>query len=83
VTQALVRQAAPDPESAAFTALVPALKCEHKILDPRLPGLSRRQLSARAEEIAQDNGTSQTLRQMTDAATAAVKAAAATSASGG
>jgi hypothetical protein len=83
VTQALVQQAAPDPGSAALIALVHALKCEHKIVDPRLSGLSRRQLRARAEEIAQSSWTSQALRQMIDATTAAVKAAAAASASAG
>jgi hypothetical protein len=83
VTEALVQQAAPDPGSAALIALVHALKCEHKIVDPRLSGLSRRQLRARAEEIAQSNWTSPALRQMIDAATAAVKAAAAASASAG
>jgi hypothetical protein len=83
VTQALVQQATPDPGSTALIALVHALKCEHKIVDPRLSGLSRRQLRARAEEIAQSNWTSPVLRQMIDAATAAVKAAAAASASAG
>jgi hypothetical protein len=83
VTEALVQQAAPDPESAALVTLVHALKCEHKIVDPRLTGLSKRQLRARAEEIAQSNWTSPALRQMIDAATAAVKAAAAASASAG
>jgi Golgi phosphoprotein 3 (GPP34) len=83
VTEALVQRAAPDPGSAALIALVHALKCEHKIVDPRLSGLSRRQLRARAEEIAQSNWTSPALRQMIDAATAAVKAAAAASASAG
>ena len=83
MTQALVQQAAPDPGSAALIALVHALKCERKIVDPRLSGLSRRQLSARAEEIAQSSWTSQALRQMIDATTAAVKAAAAASASAG
>ena len=55
VTQALVQQAAPDAGSAALIALVHALRCEHKIVDPRLSGLSRRQLRARAEEITQGN----------------------------
>ena len=83
VTQALVQQAAPDPGGAALIALVHALKCEHKIVDPRLSGLSRRQLRARGEEISQSSWTSQALRQMIDATTAAVKAAAAASASAG
>jgi Golgi phosphoprotein 3 (GPP34) len=83
VTQALVQQAAPDPGSAVLIALVHALKCEHKIVDPRPSGLSRRQLRARAEQIAQSSWTSQALRQMIDATTAAVRAAAAASASAG
>ena len=77
VTQALVQQAAPDLGSAVLIALVHALKCEHKIVDPRLSGLSRRELRARAEQIAQSSWTSQALRQMIDATTAAVKSAAA------
>jgi hypothetical protein len=36
VTQALVQQEAPDPGTAALIALVHALRCEHKIVDPRL-----------------------------------------------
>jgi hypothetical protein len=83
VTQALVQQAAPDLGSAVLIALVHALKCEHKIVDPRLSGLSRRELRARAEQIAQSSWTSQALRQMIDATTAAVKSAAAAAASAG
>jgi hypothetical protein len=80
VTQALVQQAAPDLGSAVLVALVHALKCEHKIVDPRLSGLSKRQLRAGAERIAQSSGTTQALRQMIDATTAAVKAAGAAAA---
>ena len=83
VTQALLQQAAPDLGSAVLIALVHALKCEHKIVDPRLSGLSRRELRARAEQIAQSSWTSQALRQMIDATTAAVKSAAAAAASAG
>jgi Golgi phosphoprotein 3 GPP34 len=82
VTQALVQQAAPDLGSAVLVALVHALKCEHKIVDPLLSGLSRRELRARAEQIAQSSGTTQALRQMIDATTAAVKAAAAAASAG-
>jgi Golgi phosphoprotein 3 GPP34 len=83
VTQALVQQAAPDLGSAVLIALVHALKCEHKIVDPQLSGLSRRQLRARAEQIAQSSWTTQALRQMIDATTAAVKSAADAAASAG
>jgi hypothetical protein len=48
-----------DIGSAALIALVHALKCEHKIVDPLLSGLSRRQLRARAEEIPGATGPRQ------------------------
>jgi hypothetical protein len=77
VTQALVQQAAPDPGRAALIALVHALKCEHKIV---VSDLSKRQLRARAEQIAQSDWTSPALHRIIDAVTAAIKAAAAASA---
>jgi hypothetical protein len=85
VTQALVQQAAPDPRTAALIALLHALKCEHKIVDPRPYGLSRRQLAARAEEIAEGNWASAAVRKAIDEMNAAVIAAttAATAASSG
>ena len=55
VTQALVQQAAPDTRTAALIALVHALRCEDKIVDPKQYGLSKRELRARAEEIAEGN----------------------------
>jgi hypothetical protein len=56
VTQALVQQTAPDGRTAALIALLHALRCEHKIIDPQPYHLSRRQLSARAAEIAAQLG---------------------------
>jgi len=47
ITQALVQQTAPDARTAALISLVHALRYEHKIIDPRPYGLSKRQLSAR------------------------------------
>jgi len=75
VTQALVQQAAPDAGTAALIALVHALRCEHKIVDPRLSGLSRRQLRTRAEEITRSSWAPESVRTMIDAIAAAVKAA--------
>jgi Golgi phosphoprotein 3 (GPP34) len=85
VTQALVQQAEPDPRTAALIALLHALKCEHKIVDPRPYGLSRRQLAARAEEIAEGNWASAAVRKAIDEMNAAVIAAttAATAATSG
>jgi aminopeptidase N len=82
VTQALVQQTAPDARTAALIALLHALRCEHKIIDPRHYQLSRRQLRARAEEVATDNWASEAVRKVISemaAATATATAAAASS----
>ena len=84
VTQALVQRTAPDARTAALIALLHALKCEHKIIDPRPYQLSRRQLRARAEEVAMDNWASEALRKVISemvAATATAAAAAAAASS--
>jgi hypothetical protein len=85
VTQALIQQTAPDQRTAALIALLHAVKCEHKVVDPRPYQLTRRQLRARAEEIAQGNWASEAVRKAIDEMIAAVAAAsaAATAASGG
>jgi hypothetical protein len=62
VTAALVQQTAPDARTAALIALLHALRCEHKIIDPRPYGLSRRRLRARAAEIAEGNWASAAVR---------------------
>ena len=66
VTQALIQPAAPDERAAALIALLHALKCEHKVVDPRPYQLSRRQLRARAAEIAQGNWASKAVRKAID-----------------
>ena len=77
VTQALVQPSAPDERTAALIALLHALKCEHKVVDPRPYQLSRRQLRARAAEIAQGNWASEAVRKAIDEMMAAVAAASA------
>jgi hypothetical protein len=77
VTQALVQTAAPDERTAALIALLHALKCEHKVVDPRRYQLSRRQLRARADQIAQGNWASEAVRKAIDEMIAAVAAASA------
>jgi len=85
VTQALVQQEAVDTRTAALIALLHAVGCEHKIVDPRQYGLSRRELRARAEEIAKGNWASEAVRKAIEEMMAAVMAAttAATIASSG
>jgi AcrR family transcriptional regulator len=79
VTQALVQQTAPDARSAALIALLHALGCEHKIIDPRPYQLSRRQLRARAEEIATGTWGSEAVRKVISEMIAATATAAAAS----
>ena len=66
VTQALVQTGEPDERTAALIALLHALRCEHKVVDPRSYQLSRRQLRARAAEIAQGNWASEAVRKAID-----------------
>ena len=83
VTEALVQQTAPDTRTAALIALAHALRCEHKIVDARQYGLSKRQLRARAEEIAKGNWASEAVRKAIDEMIAAVVAATSVAAAGG
>jgi Golgi phosphoprotein 3 GPP34 len=79
VTQALVQPGAPDERTAALIALLHALKCEHKVVDARPYQLSRRQLRARAAEIAQGNWASEAVRKAIEEMMAAAAASGATS----
>ena len=57
--QALARQGTPpDRRTAALIAVLHALRCAHKIINPRDYGLSQRELSSRAEQIAKGNWAS-------------------------
>src|SRR5215831_19194663 len=63
VTQALVQQVAPDTRTAALIALVHAIGCVDKIVDPGQHGLSKRELRARAKKIAEGNWASEAVRK--------------------
>jgi Golgi phosphoprotein 3 (GPP34) len=80
---ALSGQADPDSRIAALIALLHALKCEHKAVDPRQCGLSRRQLRTRAEEIAKGSWASAAVSRVIEETIAAVTAAASAAAAGG
>jgi len=75
MTQALVQQEAAHTRTAALIALVHAVGCEDKVVDPRQYGLSRRELRARAEEIAKGNWASEAVRKAIKEMMAAVMAA--------
>jgi len=64
LADALTRQAAPDSRTAELVALLYALRCEHKVVDPRPYGMSRGQLRARAMEIAMDSWVSAAVREV-------------------
>jgi Golgi phosphoprotein 3 (GPP34) len=75
VTQVLTQQTAPDARTAALIALLHVLRCEDKIVDPGQYGLSKRELRARAEEIAKGNWASEAVRKAIEEMVAAVVAA--------
>ena len=72
MTQALVEQVVPDTRTAALIALAHAVGCVDKIVDRREHGLSRRQLRARAAEIAKGNWASEAVRKAIEEMMAAV-----------
>ena len=72
MTQALVQDEAPDARTAALIALAHAVGCVDKIVDPRQHGLSRRQLRARAAQIAKGNWASAAVRKAIEEMMAAV-----------
>jgi hypothetical protein len=65
--------------TAALIALLHVLGREHKVVDPRPYQLSRRQLRARAAEIAQGNWASEAVRKAIEEMMAAASASGATS----
>src|SRR5262249_39060428 len=75
VTQALVQQVVPDTRTAALIALAHAVGCEDKIVAPQQHGLSKRELRARAEAIAEGDWASEAVRKAIEQMMAAVVAA--------
>lgn len=75
LTLALVQQTTPDVRTAALVALLHALKCEYKVVEPKQHGLTKRELRTRAEQIAKGNWASDAVRTAIDEMTAAVVAA--------
>jgi len=83
MAQALVQQGAADTRTAALIALVHALRCEDKIADPRQYGLTKRELRARAKEIAEGNWASEAVRKAIEEMMAAVVVVVTASTAGG
>ena len=72
MARALVQREAPDTRTAALIALVHAVGCVDKVVDPREYGLSKRELRARAAEIAKGNWASEAVRKAIEEMMAAV-----------
>ena len=62
----------PDARTAALIALAHAVGCVDKIVDRRQHGLSRRELRARAAQIAKGNWASAAVRKAIEEMMAAV-----------
>ena len=75
VAEALTQQAVPGTRTAALIALLHALGCEDKIVDPRQYGLSKRELRARAEEIAEGTWATEAVHKAIQEMMAAVMVA--------
>ncbi len=83
LTSAVTGQAAPDPRIGALIALLHALRCEHKIINPQRCGLSKSQLRARAGEIANGNWASDAVRKAIEEMIAALAVVTSTAAAAG
>lgn len=75
IAGALMQGSAPDARTAALISLLHALKYEQKVVDARAGGLSQRQLTQRAAEIAKGDWASEAVRKAIDEMMAAVIAA--------
>jgi hypothetical protein len=82
LTDVLMQQAVPDRRTAALIALAHALRCDDKIVDPRRCTLPKRQLSARAAQIAKDDWASESVRKVIDEMVAAIVTATSAAAAG-
>lgn len=82
LTQVLVQRTTPDSRTSALVALLHALKSEHRVVDPKEHGLTRRELQGRAKEISMGDWASEGVRQAIEAMQAAMTAAASTASPG-
>ena len=80
LVEVLVELKAPDARTAALVALLHALACDHKVIDPDQFGLTKQELRSRAEEAANRAWASDAVRKAVaetlPAITAAISSAA-------
>ena len=72
LTQVLVQGTTPDSRTAALISLLHALKSEHRIVNPKEHGLTRKELRARAEELSPGGWASEAVLEAIEAVMAAV-----------
>jgi hypothetical protein len=72
ITQVLVQGSTPDSRTTALVSLLHALKSEHRIVNPKKHGLTRKELATRAEEFSPDDWASEAVREAIEAVMAAV-----------
>ena len=71
LTQVLVQGTTPDSRTAALVSLLHSLKSEHRIVDPKEHGLTRKELQTRAE-VSTGDWASEAVREAIEAVMAAV-----------
>ena len=72
LTQILVHRTTPDSRTAALISLLHALNSEHRIVDPKEHGLTRKELQSRAMEVSTGDWASEAVRQAIQAMMAAI-----------
>jgi hypothetical protein len=80
VTEALANGTTPDQRTAALIALLHALRCEHKIVDPHQHGITKAELRDRADQIARSDWASEAVRKAIDELIAAIAVSSASAA---
>lgn len=83
VNNALLRLTPCEPRVGGLVALLHTLNLEHKVVDCRGSGLSKRELGSRAAQIAQGNWAPEAVRQAIEDVTAAIVGAVAGAAAAG
>jgi hypothetical protein len=80
---ALRNGATTDERTGALVSLLHALKVAHKVMEPSSVGLSKKELDAIAERIAEGDWAARAVRKAIDSRNAAIIAATSSSGSGG
>ncbi|PFG38999.1 Golgi phosphoprotein 3 GPP34 [Georgenia soli] len=83
LAQALQNGTTADERTAALISLLLALNAVHKVIDPATLGLQKRELKARARQIAEGDWAGRSVRRAIDSMNAAIIAATSSASHGG